>query len=553
MTSKPVVRVKAGATAFPAPAVAASTKATMRYLRGDRAGVLSMRRAVTRDARLDVFEAAERASALALDFIHNSGWIAGAVDQIVADTIGIELKLNAKPDLSGLGYSGREQADWCRLVEKEWKRWAWNARECDLAGVMTVPEMQDAQLRTAIATGEGFAAFDFVSRRQRELHGLETGTKVSLIPPHRCKRTTREIEGLQGGIFFDAVGRPLKYRFQSREGGIEVERDLAAGDVCHVMDRGRNPNSPRGITEIAPALKVVAQYDQLADATLTTALLQTAFAATIKSPEASEQAFDALQTLSETEAPVGYEGDWSEFVGGIVEDMVGLWGQRLSALKENGIAMNDAGRINHLGPGEEFQMHTAATPGSQYLPFSQNMQREMARCLGITFESFAMDHSNSGYSSVRMAVSTIWPVTLRRRERIVGPFTQALYERWLEEGIAEGRIPLKGGYRAFLANRQKVVWAEWRGPAKPSADPYKDALAEKVSLETGSTTLQRIYAERGLDWDEETEQIALEAEKFKTIGVTAPHGRSTGGSGAGPLGGAADGRRDPAQGEQTDG
>lgn len=542
---KPRIRVKAGATAFPSAQV--RQKPTMRYLRGDRSGILNMRRAVTRDAKFDVLEAAERASALALDFLHNSGWISGAADQIVADTIGTELKLNARPDLTSLGYDDAERGAWSRLVEAEWKRWAWNPAECDLAGKMTVPEILDAVVRTYLAYGEAFGVLDYITVRGRRSYGLETGTKVSLVPPHRVPRVTREFEGLEGGIFHDARGRALAYRFRSRETGIDVDRDIRAANVIHVMDRGLNSGSPRGISVIAPALKVLAQYDQLADATLATALMQTIFAATIKSPAPSEDAFQAIQTLRETEAPAGYEGDWQAHVGGIAQDLIDVWGMRLDALKEKGISMSDPARVNHLGPDEEFEMHTASTPGSQYLPFSQNLQREMARCLGITFESLSMDHSDANYSSVRMAVSTVWPITSRRRERVAAPFAQALYENWLEESIAEGRIPLKGGLQAFLANRQKVVWSEWRGPEKPSADPYKDSLANKVDLETGATTLQRIYAAKGLDWEEELDQAGKEKAKLDAMGIPAPHGRSTGGSGAGPLGGAADGRREPAR------
>ena len=52
---KPRVRVKAGATAFPAPPNAPA-RATMRHLRPDKSGLLNMRRAVTRDAKVDVIE-----------------------------------------------------------------------------------------------------------------------------------------------------------------------------------------------------------------------------------------------------------------------------------------------------------------------------------------------------------------------------------------------------------------------------------------------------------------------------------------------------------------
>lgn len=498
-----------------------------------------MRRATTRDGAVNVREAAERASALAWDFMHNSGWLAGAATQVITDTVGTELKLNCRPDLSRLGYNAQEQAEFCRLVEAAWHRYAWEPRECDLAGKATVAEMVDGVIRYYLASGEAFAVLDFLPERTRRQHGIRTGTKVSLVAPHRLKRETQEYSGLDQGIFHDADGRVTHYRFRRRESGMDVDHDLPAHDgrglrrVVHVMDRGDNPDSPRGISPMTPVMKVVAQFDQLADATLATALMQTVFAATIKSPEASAAAFDAINSLGED-------------YGDLRDDLMDVWGQRLAALKEGGISMNDPARINHLGPGEEFQMHTAATPGSQYLPFSQNLLREMARCIGVTFESLAMDHSNASYSSVKMSTASVWPIVVRRRERIAAPFCQAIYENWLDEMIWSKAIPFKGGYAAYAANRLDVVDTEWRGPERPSADPYKDALANKIELEMGAITLQRIYAAKGLNWEEEADQIAREMAKLETIGMPVPFGRSQGG-GAGPDGAAAEGLREPAK------
>lgn len=519
---------------------------TARYLRGDRSGILHMRRAVTRDARHDVRDAAGRASALALDFLHNSGWIAGAADQIVADTVGEELKLNARPDLARLGYTDGERSAWCREVEAEWRRWAWSPAECDLAGKCTFAEMLDGVMRHYLAYGEALGVLDYMPAAQRRTLGLETGTKVSLIPPHRLPRVSRDLDGLEDGIFHDAYGRPTVFRFKQRSGGFELDKDVPARDVIHVMDRGENPGAPRGISVLAPILKVIAQYDQLADATLSTALLQTAFAATIKSPEPSEQAFQAIQTLEEMEAPAGYNpADWSDLMGELAGDLFEVWTQRVGALKEHGIAMNDPARINHLGPGETFEMHTAATPGSQYLPFSRNLQREMARRLGVTFESLAMDHSNATYSSVRMGISSIWPIVLRRRTRIAAPFADRVYGAWLDEMIGTGRISFKGGYQAFAANRSRVTFAEWNGPAKPVADDYRAAMAKKVRMELGVTSLSDECADDGKDWEENALQVAREMRFLETNGIPHPFGRTQGG--AGPDGAAADGNRTPAK------
>lgn len=557
MDPKPRVRVKAGArrvAAAPAlPAASRPVRATMRYLRDDRAGTLSMRRAVTRDSAIDVRQSAERASALALDFMQNCGWIAGIADQVVVDTIGTELHLNMRPDLSRLGYSDKESSDWCRLVEAEWRRWAWNPGECDLAGKATIPEMLDGAVRHFLAYGEAFAVLSFLPASERARYGVTSGTKVSLVAPHRLPFRTSEFEGLQDGIYHDANGRPTHYRFRFREGGIERYEDVTAGDamglarVLHVMDRGATPGSVRGISPMAPIFKVIAQHDQLADATLATALLQTIFAATIASPEPSEQAFQAIQTLADTEAPQSWAGtpqEWTDMVGGVAADLIDVWGQRIEALKGGGINLADSARIGHLGPGEKLEFHTAQTPGENYQPFTANMKREAARAIGVSASTATMDFTDANYSSVRMETATIWPLAVRRRERIAAPVAQGVFEAFLDEKIASGAIPIKGGYRAFRANRDRVCWAEWHGPAAPTADDYKAAMAAKIRLELGLSSLSDECSLLARDWEETTRARARErGVVVGEFGLPDPFQRMSGG--AGPDGAAAQGRREP--------
>lgn len=534
----PISRLWKGAGAV-APA-----KPTARYLRPEKTGVLAMRQAVTRDSRLDVREAADRASALAVDFMRNSGWIAGAVDQIIADTIGTELNLSCRPELSAAGFDEKERADWCSLVEAEWSDWAKNPAECDLAGKATVAEMCDGVMRSYLASGEAVGIVDYLTVRQRTPYRIRTGTKLSLVEPHRLKRETREGEGLFDGIWEDQNGRPTHFRFRKREGFLDRDEDVPAFDafrlkrVLHLMDRGVNINSRRGISPITPVLKVAAQHDQLADAVLAQALMHAIFAATIKSPEPSEQAFQAIQTLSDTMSDV-------EGAETLAADLIEVWGQRIDALKNNGISMADPARINHLGPGEEFQLHALNTPGSNYLPFSQNLQREIARCLGILFEAMTMDFRGATYSSVRMGVSYVWPTILRRRSRIVAPFCQGAFEPWLDEQVYSGAIPFKGGYPAFVAIREKATRTVWRGPAKPVADDLKAAQGAEKRLQTGVSSLADECAEYGRDWEEVARQRAREkAVVVDELGLPDPFQKMTGG--AGPNGNAVEGDRSPA-------
>lgn len=486
---KPRIRVKAGTTAFPATRPPA-TRPQARWLRDSADGALTNRRAWLTDSRDDIRWSWDRVSALAIDFVQNSGRLKGAVDQVLADTVGTELKLNARPDLEKLGYTAKEAADWSRLVEKRWRRWAWNPHECDLRGKFSVPQLVDIALRHQVAYGEATGLIEYFSPRQRQRYGIESGVKVCLVTPTRLVRDTSEFEGLYQGVIHDENQRPVAYRFEENDAGVTRKVDYRARDragrqlVIHAFDPW-DAADVRGISVIASAMRTHAHAEALADVTLKTAILQTVFAAVLTSKEPSTDAFEALQEIAE-DAPE------------LKEEFLGLWGAQLDTAREDTISINGT-KISHLAPGETLDFRSSATPGANYLPHNTHLMREMARCIGITAEAYTLDFNGATYSSVRMGNASIWPVVLRRRERIAAPINHTIYENWLDEEIGEGRIPFRGGYAAFAANRQAVCWAEWQGPAKPSADDYKSAKAATERLQNGTSTLAYECAELGLD------------------------------------------------------
>ena len=79
---------------------------------------------------------------------------------------------------------------------------------------------------------------------------------------------------------------------------------------------------------------------------------------------------------------------------------------------------------------------------------------------------------------------------------------QPIYEAWLEEEIAIGRIPFPGDYEAFLANRVAVCRARWVGAPKPQAGDLKAAKAFQVYYDMGVITAQEIAEALGLDIDD---------------------------------------------------
>ena len=492
------------------------------FMRGEQNSFFRGWRPALRDARQDVGSGYTLAAARAIDTAQNSGWIAGAIDAAIAQIIGGGLRLNCRPDIDALGISEKDAADWGRLVERRWEAWGNDPVECDLGGRSTLAQIQAAALRQWFATGDIIVALPY-----RKRFASLIGTKVSLIPSHRLAVNSSAVDGIVQGVKLDADAFPIGYRFQldRPDNGLGFEQfvDMQARDalgrpnVIHVFDGGAG--QVRGITPLAPALRVLRQYDQLADATLTAALIQTIFAASIESEAPTEQILSALQDPNEQSAGIG---------SGSMED---FFSARAGWYSETKIDLGNQGKIAHLFPGEKLHFNSTNHPNSEYEAFAKFLLREVARCIGVTFEQLTGDYTGATYSSVRMASSEFWNLTTYRRNNIIGRVVQPIFEAWLEEQVELGLIPIPGGSVNFLFNRAAFCRADWRGPPKPQADDKKAAEAHQIWKTLGVITDEMICADLGVDWEDVLEQRASELEMKKRLGLDDPPPPKFGGFG----------------------
>lgn len=447
------------------------------------------------------------ATGRAIDGVHNSGWLSGAIEVNTALVVGTGLRLNAKPDARMLGWKPDFAAAWAREVEVRFGVWSNNPLECDASGKMTLGQMTASAFRAWFAHGEILASVEDIERI-----GAMSRTKIQVLDPLTLPRHGVRA-GAQQGVVVDQFGFPVAYHFRVRDPNSLIERDHMVEArtetgrplIVHVFDP--SPGQLRGITPLAPALRVVRQFDQLADATLTAALIQTIFAASIRSPMPPEQIFEALRSIND-----GTDAD-DTTLGQYLKDS-GDW------YKNSKIDLGEHGRIAHLYPGEEFNFHSAQSPSDQYPEFSKGLLREIARCIPCTYETFSGDYRGATYSSVRMATSEHWPIMLHRRQNVASRLPQAAYEAWIEEEIALGRLGFPGGYDAFVAQRSAATQAQWRGPARPTADDQKTANAQIARISANLSTLADECAENGYDWEEVLQQRALEMRVTAELGLS---------------------------------
>lgn len=522
-TAKPRIRVPARSVAVPVAAQPTQRRAVNRWARDTPSGVLASRRTSLIDSREDIRRVWDRVSALAIDFIQNSGRLKGIVDQVIADTVGTGLQLSARPKLLGLGYDEGEAKDWARQIEEAWNLHAWSAREFDTRGKFDLATQVDIALRHYIAYGEAIQAHDYFGPALRRRYRVKTGVKACLISPHRLVRETDEFKGLFDGVYHDETPRVVAYRLKERRDGMDVIVNRSAFDrdgrpmIVHVFDPWDGSDT-RGVSPLASAMRNFAHSERLNDVTLETAILQTFFAASITSPNPSEDAFKAIQQL-DADDESGYAEQFVDYLSG-----------RMTAAADGTVAIGSSPQISHLGPGETLTFHGAPGPGPGYEPLATNFMRELARTIGTTYSAASFDFNGATYSTVRMEGAAIEPVVIRRRERIAAPVCQAAYENWLDERIFTGKTPLKGGYEAWLANRDLIAWTEWQGPARPTADDEKSARAATERMQNGTSTLEIECAALGRNAEDVFAARLADHKRYVAAGMTSPYERVQGGA-----------------------
>lgn len=498
MSAKPRVRVPAGTTAFPDARPSPSSA----FMRGDIPGGhgvgagpnLFRWHPALRDTSDDVRCAWRLATARTVEQFQNSGWLAGAADASTAHVVGPEgLQLSLKPNAAALGWTQGEASEWARRVEARFSVYAENRRAADAGGRYWFGQLLAQAYRHWMATGEILATLPLVARP-----GTQWRTKLRVLPAWRMSDRSEGCD-LKQGVRIDPYSAPRSYILKVKTNYCgEVEQEFPATDgfgrpiVVHIFDG--EPDQVRGITPFISVLKVARQFDQLADATLTAALIQTIFAAMFKSAAPGEDVLDAMS--SETEQH---------------QKFLSLQTERAHWYEKTDINLGVHGKVLHGFPGDELQFFSSNHPNGTYEPFAKFLLRECSRAAAITYEEFTGDWAGATFSSSKMGVATNWPRILYRRRNIVAPLAQAVLEAFIEEDIEIGGTPFPGGVDGFIANREAACQSFWRGPSMPQADELKTAMAAQIMCEIGLPK-SIAYRPYGVDPDDAADERARERD-----------------------------------------
>jgi capsid protein len=231
------------------------------------------------------------------------------------------------------------------------------------------------------------------------------------------------------------------------------------------------PAQNRGVSEVAPCLRLFADMRRFTSAVLAAAETAADFAAFLhsNSPAAEVDEVDAFQSMEiEKRSMVTLPEGWS-----------------VSQLR-------------------------AEQPVATYAMFKREIIGEIARALQLPYNIAALDSSSYNYSSGRLDWQ-VYSQTIRvQRDDLERGILDRLFRAWCDEASLVGLIP------SGMPPIAEWTWT-WTWDGREHVDPMKEANATESRLRTHTTTLAAEYARQGKSWEVELRQRAAEIALMKEL------------------------------------
>lgn len=405
-------------------------------------------------------------------YLENNSDIAGAaVGGIVRNVVGTGIKPQAR--------TGDERLN--KAIETLWKEWT-RPENCDITGQQTFEEMQAMLLRRKIVDGE-ILVKKVINRRGRFPLKLQV-IKSDLLSQYliRAPKTNNVI---RSGIELNDHLQPLAYWIDKKtpDGYTEYDPDrVRADEIIHLWTRSQ-PDQIRGMSDLTPIIKRLKDTQDYLDAETVAAKIAACFSVFI---------------TTQTGAP----------------GMVGRIGNTKDPEKKK-IQSIRPGMIKYLAPGESVTTANPSRGIASAKDYVSIQERLAGAGLGLSYELMSRDFNSSSFSAARQGMledrKTFEPIQQFLSAHLCTP----IYREWLDTCVLAGLLDIPD----YFANREAYQAVEWVTPGWSWIDPQKEVNADISAIQNGGKTLSQWCAERGYDWREQLEQMALEKETAESLGL----------------------------------
>lgn len=415
--------------------------------------------------------------------------------------VGMGLRLRPTIDREVLGISDEEAKRWEKKTQREFELWA-KSKQCDATKVNNFYEMQQIVCMSWLTNGDAVGLIEYCDEEKAfmpyelRIHLIEsdkvcnpqsTGAYVNLweTNPDNGNR-------IYNGVEIDSKGGVVAYHICNTYPNSALVTQKKWTRVKAFGDRTGMPNvlmifeseraeQYRGVPYLAPVIEALKQLTRYSEAEIMAAVINgffTVFITSEKSP--SEMPFTGIAGDDEDE----YDTDNSYGLG--------------------------PGMINVLAPGEDIKMADPSHPNSNFDAFTTAYAKYIGAALEIPSE-LLLKQFGASYSASKAALEEAWKAFKMRRAWLIDDFCKPIYEIWLTEAIAKGRIKAPGFY---LDASIREAWCKcaWNGPAQGMLDPLKEIKAARGRVDLGVSTREIETMEmNGGNFDDNAAQLKHEA------------------------------------------
>lgn len=406
-----------------------------------------------------------------------------AIKTTKTNVIGSGLKLKARIDYEVLGISEEQAQVLEDKIEREFALWA-GTKMCDALGVNNFYEMQGLFLLGQLLNGDAFC----LRKYERPTPNMPYGLRLQLIESDRvCTPNIGVTVGnspyisygkndangneIYSGVELNKDGKVIAYWICNQYPNAQSVGEYKSLEWHRIETYGKNTGLPnilhmfdaeraeqrRGVPVLAPVIETLKQLSRYTDAELMAAVISGMYTVFIK-------------TDTPTDMPFG-------------EAMPDMYDK--VEHNENEYELGN-GAINVLGTNESIQIADPKRPSGTFNSFVNAMSKQIGSALEIPQE-LLLKEFNSSYSASRAALLEAWKMFRMRRENVANDFCQPVYEMFLTEAVASGRIQAKGFFQDPII-RKAWCGADWNGPAPGMIDPVKEVNAAKMRVESGFAT-----------------------------------------------------------------
>lgn len=387
--------------------------------------------------------------------------------------VGSGLRLKPKIDFKKLNLTADQAEEWEKATEKEFDLWA-KSKFCDATKTNDFYEMQQVVCLNWLLNGDACVLieydkkFDFMPYSLR-LHLIEsdricnpqtTGQTVDLTVT--AKNGNRIYNGVEindkGGVeAYYVCNTYPNSNLKSLKEWVRVQafgKRTGMPNILMIFETER-PEQYRGVPYLAPVIENLKQLTRYSEAELMAAVINGFFTVFIKTTNStSEFPFQSFNEEPESIDPNDYE------LG--------------------------PGAINVLNPNESIEIADSKRPNINFDGFVSSMAKYIGAALEIPYEVL-IKAFNSNYSASRAALLEFFKAVKMKRTWLINDFCQPVYELWLTEAVASGRIKAPN---FFLDPAYKKAWSGciWNGPAQGQIDPVKEVTAAAKRVELGIST-----------------------------------------------------------------